>query len=163
MGFKERNKKMSDIALAVESRPLPSDLGGTVTHPLRQKKQDGQRLRSLVVDDDNMILKYVAQMLDRLGCQVETAQERPDVMNKLTTGTYDLLVTDLEMPEMNGYHLTQRIKKETLGTKVIIMTGSPEADCLDMMATRWVDGWLFKPFGLKELSAMLKWLGLLAD
>ena len=134
-----------------------------MTHPLRQKKQDGQRLRSLVIDDDNTILKYVAQMLTRLGCQVDTAQEKLDVMNKLTTGTYDLLVTDLEMPEMNGYHLTQRIKKETLGTKVIIMTGRPEDDCLDMMATRWVDGWLFKPFGLNELRDMIRLFGLLKD
>lgn len=116
-----------------------------------------------MIDDDNTILKYVAQMLTRLGCQVDTAQEKLDVMNKLTTGTYDLLVTDLEMPEMNGYHLTQRIKKETLGTKVIIMTGRPEDDCLDMMATRWVDGWLFKPFGLNELRDMIRLFGLLKD
>ena len=32
-----------------------------------------------------------------------------------------------------------------------------------MMATRWVDGWLFKPFGLKELRNMLKTVGLLGD
>jgi len=58
---------------------------------------------SLVVDDDNSILKYVAQMLTGLGCRVDTAQEKPDVMKNLATGICDLLVTDLEMPEMNGY------------------------------------------------------------
>ena len=64
---------------------------------------------------------------------------------------------------MNGYHLSQRVKKERHDATVIIMTGRPEGDCLDMMATRWVDGWLFKPFGLNELRAMLQWLGLLKD
>jgi DNA-binding response OmpR family regulator len=48
-------------------------------------------------------------------------------------------------------------------TTVIIMTGRPEDDCLEMMATRWVDGWLFKPFGLKELRNLLQRLGLLKD
>jgi hypothetical protein len=32
-----------------------------------------------------------------------------------------------------------------------------------MMATRWVDGWLFKPFGLNELRTTLQWLGFLKD
>lgn len=154
---------MTFIARTAESKLPPLVLGGMETHPLNPKKQGGHRLRSLVVDDDNMILKFVAQMLSRLDCQVDTAQEKPDVMNKLTTGTYDLLVTDLEMPEVNGYRLTQSVKKEMHDTTVIIMTGSPEGDCLEMMATRWVDGWLFKPFGLNELRAMLQSLGLLKD
>ncbi|MDY6822768.1 MAG: hypothetical protein SWH68_03080 [Thermodesulfobacteriota bacterium] len=42
-----------------------------------------------------------------------------------------------------------------------IMTGRHEDDCLEMMISRWVDGWLFKPFGLKELRSMLLSLGLL--
>ncbi len=154
---------MTYVTLNIESKRLPSDSGGTVTHPLKQKIQVGNHLRSLVVDDDNTILEYVAQMLARLGCQVETARERPDVMNELATGTFDLLVTDLEMPEMNGYHLAQRVKKKTHDTKVVIMTGRPEGDCLEMMATRWVDGWLFKPFGLKDLRAEIQRLGLLKN
>lgn len=152
---------MTFDARTVESNPPPPVLGGPEIHPLKQKKLSGHRLHSLVVDDDNSTLKYVAQMLARFGCQVDTAQEKPEVMNKVTTGTYNLLVTDLEMPEINGYHLSQRVKKEMHDTKVIIMTGRPMRDCLDMMATRWVDGWLFKPFGLKELRAMLQGLGFL--
>ncbi len=152
---------MTFTARAVESKPSPLVVDDIETYPRKQKKQYGHPFRSLVVDDDHTILDIVAQMLARLGFQVETAQEKPDVMNKVTTGTYDLLVTDLEMPELNGYHLTQRIKKEVDDTKVIIMTGVHEDDCLEMMATRWVDGWLFKPFGLNELRAMLQRLGLL--
>ena len=147
----------------VENKAQSSKAGDRKVHSPKRIKRGELRFSSLVVDDDGKILKYVAQMLTRLGCQVQTAQEKPDVMNKLTTGTYDLLVTDLEMPEMNGYHLTQNIKKEMNDTKVIIMTGSHEHDCLDMMASGWVDGWLFKPFGLKDLRAMLQRLGLLKD
>lgn len=154
---------MAFTACTVENTPPALDSFDMGTNLMKQKKTAGNHLRSLVVDDNKAILKCVAKMLSLLGCQVETAQEKPDVMKKLTTGTYDLLVTDLEMPEMNGYHLTQRIKKEMHDTKVIIMTGRPKGDCLDMMATRWVDGWLFKPFGFKELRAMLQWLELLKD
>lgn len=120
--------------------------------------------RCLVVDDDPTIIEYVARLLAMVGfAEVETAQGRPDVMNKLDSGPYQLLITDLEMPDMNGYQLTQTVKRDANDTKTIIMTGRHEGDCLEMMASRWVDGWLFKPFGLKELRSMLSSLGLLAD
>jgi len=54
------------------------------------------------------------------------------------------------MPDMNGYHLTQTIKKNAHETKTIIMTGRHENDCLKMMTSQRVDGWLFKPFVLKD-------------
>ena len=144
--------------VAVSALPLAMD--GRRTHPLEQYKPSAHLTRGLVVDDDQMILKYVAQMLSMLGFQeVEVAQRQPEVMKKLITGPYALLITDLEMPDMNGYHLTQKIKKNAHETKVIIMTGRPKDDCLEMMASHWVDGWLFKPFGLKQLGTMLSLLG----
>ena len=121
-----------------------------------------QPVRSLVIDDDSTILKYVALILARLKFQeVETAQKKPDVMKKLAAGPYDLLITDLEMPDMNGFHLSQMVKKKAHDTRVIIMTGRDKNDCHEMMASGWVDGWLFKPFGIKELRSMLQWLGLI--
>ena len=143
--------------VAVSPSPLAMD--GKRTRHLKQHKPSAHLIRCLVVDDDHTILKYVAHMLAMLGVQeVETAQRQPEVMEKLITGPYALLITDLEMPDMNGYHLAQTIKKNAHETKVIIMTGRPEDDCLEMMASQRVDGWLFKPFGLKQLGPMLSLL-----
>jgi two-component system capsular synthesis sensor histidine kinase RcsC len=151
---------MHDI-MNVSSKPPPWAADATETHGPKKHEQGGYPLRSLVVDDDNVILKTVAQMLVSLGFRrVETAQRRPELVNKLSAGPYDLLLTDLEMPDMNGYHLTQKIKQEVRDTKAIIMTGRHKKECVEMMAAQWVDGWLFKPFGLKELRYMLQWLGL---
>lgn len=143
--------------VAVSVSPLAME-GGRTPH-LKEYKPIAHLFRCLVVDDDRTILKYVARMLAMLGFQeVETAQRQPEVMNKLITGPYALLITDLEMPDMNGYHLAQTIKKNAHETKVIIMTGRAEDDCLEMMASQRVDGWLFKPFGLKQLGPMLSLL-----
>jgi len=146
----------------VGNRPPLSDVDGEKNHLLNSGRLDRRHLRSLVVDDDHTILGIVAHMLTVIGLKnVQTAQKRPDVMKNLSQRLCDLLVTDLEMPDMNGFHLTKEIKQEMRDTKVIIMTGRHEDDCLEMMATQWVDGWLFKPFGLKDLHAMLQRLGLL--
>lgn len=150
------------ITVVGKSSPLPVDC--TETHHLKYTKQGSHNIRSLVVDDDNTILTYVSNMLVKLGFQkVETAQTKPEVMNRLTDGPYHLLITDLEMPDMNGYQLSDTIKKEAHDTKVIIMTGRPEKDCLEMITTGRVDGWIFKPFGFYDLRNMLGRLGVLND
>jgi two-component system capsular synthesis sensor histidine kinase RcsC len=144
--------------LTGRASPLLADV--METHYPVLNRQGSHHLRSLVVDDDQTILSVVARMLSKLGYHgVETAQKKSEAMTKLTLGPYDLLVTDLEMPDMNGYHLTQKIKNERGDTKVIIMTGHAKHECQEMMVTRWVDGWLFKPFGLMELRKMLLYLG----
>jgi DNA-binding response OmpR family regulator len=144
--------------VAVSASPLAMD--GRRTRHLNQNKPSAHPIRCLVVDDDQTILKCLAYMLAMLGFQgVETTQRQPEVMTKLIAGPYQLLITDLEMPDINVCHLTQTIKKNAHETKVIIMTGRPKDDCLEMMASQWVDGWLFKPFGLRQLGSMLSLLG----
>ena len=81
-------------------------------------------------------------------------------MTKLTQGPYDLLVTDLEMPDMNGFHLTQKIKNERGGTKVIIMTGHAKHECQEMMVTRWVDGWAFQTVWIDGAAQYARLFGL---
>ena len=152
---------MTCASIAVKNNPPPLAVGDIEMHQPKQKKPGAYPLRCLVVDDDSIILEFVAYMLTMIGFQeVDTAQKKPELMDKLATGPYDLLVTDLEMPDMNGFHLSQMIKKEVLDTKVIIMTGRHKNECLEMIAARCVDGWLFKPFGLNELHHKLRGLGL---
>ncbi len=142
-----------DPVLAVNCRQDPC---------LEQIKPGANPIRCLVVDDDLTIINYVTRLLAMLGMKrVKTAQRHTDLVNKLIVGPYELLITDLEMPDMNGYRLTQAVKHDPHDTKTIIMTAHNEGYCLEMMASRWVDGWLFKPFGLKELRTLLASLGLL--
>ncbi len=117
----------------------------------QQKRQNYRPPRCLVIDDNKVVLQFVARMTARLGYQVETAETKADVTARLATAPYDLIVTDLEMPEMNGFNLAMMIKRKHLAAKVIIMTGSYKGDCIKMMDSGWADGWLFKPFGLNDL------------
>jgi CheY-like chemotaxis protein len=144
-----------------ENTAPPAAVDGMEMRYQHQKKQDSHDFRCLVVDDDKNVLKFVAFMFSRLGYHnVDTAQEKPELINKLTNSPYDILVTDLEMPDINGFDLSHTIKMRARDTKVIIMTGRHKNEILDMMESEWVDGWLFKPFGVKELRYELIGLGL---
>ena len=137
-------------------------LGGRSAHHSKQYEPRPHTTRCLVVDDDRLILKYVVHMLSILGLQeVEAAQRFPEVMRKLLVGPYGLLITDLEMPDMNGFRLVQTIKEDARDMKTVIMTGRPKDDCFEMMAERRVDGWLFKPFDLEDMRSMLSEVGIL--
>jgi len=152
---------MTYTSIAVENKPPLSSVSDIEMHQRKQIKPGAYPLSCLVVDDDGIVLKFVSHMLSMIGFQkVDTARKKSELMNKLGTGPYDLLVTDLEMPDMNGFHLSQMIKKEVHDTKVIIMTGRHKKECREMMDARWVDGWLFKPFGFNELRYKLIELGL---
>ncbi len=151
---------IQDSQIVEYKAPTPA-VADIQTRYQQQSKLGRHNLRFLVVDDNKIILKSMASMLSRLGYRkVDIAQEKPELMNKLTDGPYDILVTDLEMPDMNGFDLSHTIKKRARDTKVIIMTGRHKNECLDMMEAGWVDGWLFKPFGVKELRHKLIELGL---
>ncbi len=116
----------------------------------QKKRKEKQSPRCLVIDDNRDVLQAVAAMLPRLGYQVDTAETKAEVF-RMVFNRYDLILTDLEMPDMNGYHLAVTIKTERKKAKVIIMTGRHPSDCMAMMSTGWVDEWIFKPFGLDEL------------
>ena len=111
--------------------------------------------RCLVADDDPTILRLVAEMLSELSFQVDTAEDGRKAFDRISAHSYDLVVTDLEMPEMNGFLLASRTKHLSGGTKTVIMTGRCHAEVFGMMSTAIVDAWLFKPFGLNELCQTL--------
>jgi len=112
--------------------------------------------RVLIVDDNACVLSLTAELLDHLGYQTATAEEGIGALCQLKTAHYDILLTDFEMPGMDGYELAEAAKQHCFGIKVILMTGH----CTDDLAARisdstTVDGFLSKPFDLKTIREML--------
>jgi CheY-like chemotaxis protein len=114
----------------------------------------------LVVDDDAIVLKMVAKMFTSMGCKVRVAGDGREAWNKFEQTPSELVVTDFEMPIMNGFLLTRRIKSWEPAAKVIIMTGLSPESLADYTGDNLIDAWLFKPFPLSEIQAVLRRIGL---
>ena len=84
----------------------------------------------LVVDDDELVLIALEELLTPCGYEVTTASNGRDALEKLTKGTFDLLILDIIMPGMNGFELCKKIRgTEQFRTVPIIMLtakSSPE-------------------------------------
>jgi PAS domain S-box-containing protein len=79
-------------------------------------------LRILVVDDDAAICRSLTDLLEEERCSVETAASGVQAMGWLGRQQFDLVLTDVVMPDMDGYQLYQNIKKSFPGLPVILMT-----------------------------------------
>lgn len=112
-----------------------------------------QTARILFVDDDPNILAAAKSLLTALGNQVTTAQTRAKALAQLDTGSYDVLMTDLTMPDGSGWDLVKQSRARFPAKPVVLVTGWGLT--LDAEQMGMVNGVLAKPFTLDELQRAL--------
>ena len=115
---------------------------------------------AMVVDDSPIVLKFATTIVEKLGYRVCTASDGLQALALLKDARCKLVLTDYEMPTINGYQLAKKVKSQLLSIRVVIMTGLCQNQVIELMNDQDIDGWLFKPFGLEELKAILWQLGL---
>nr|WP_320014636.1 ATP-binding protein [uncultured Desulfobacter sp.] len=112
------------------------------------------QIHVLFVDDEDIILRVAKSMLDRLGCQTTTMTDPLEAMARFKKEpfTYDLVITDLYMPHMNGDCLAENIREIRPDTPIFLCTGFSDDITLDMMAQKGIKAVLSKPLSIKEMS-----------
>jgi CheY-like chemotaxis protein len=111
--------------------------------------------RVLVADDDPELLAAVADALASLGLDVVRAQSGAELIEQLAEGPFDLVVTDVSMPWMNGLQAMHSARTAGLETAVIVMTGLLDSLIpLQVQALGRHAALLRKPFALSELGSL---------
>jgi chemosensory pili system protein ChpA (sensor histidine kinase/response regulator) len=82
------------------------------------------RRRVLLVDDSVSVRRFVGQMLEKAGLDVTTAGDGAEALTRLAEASYDIVVTDLEMPRVNGYELIDDLRRRaaTRDVPVVVLT-----------------------------------------
>ena len=113
--------------------------------------------RILIVDDNPEVLRLVARMAAMLGYHPTIAEDGVDALFHLAKVHFDLVITDYDMPFIDGYQLADQIKEKHFGTRVIIMTGHCEKEVEDLLdGSGIIDGMLLKPFNLKNMKEKIE-------
>jgi two-component system sensor histidine kinase EvgS len=118
----------------------------------------------LVVDDHRVNRRLMATQLGLIGLRAETAENGEAGLEKWREGRFSLIITDCHMPKMDGYRLTQAIRKleaddARAPTPIIAWTANALAGQLELCPEAGMDDYLTKPTPLVELEVMLqKWL-----
>jgi CheY-like chemotaxis protein len=104
------------------------------------------------VDDDDLVLKVLVKILERLGCVVISATNGEQAWEALQTADHDLLLTDHDLPGMRGTELAVKTRQHGLRLPIIVMSGAPSWH-VNLDETQVPNAALLqKPFGSAELA-----------
>lgn len=108
--------------------------------------------RILVLDDEASILELLKQHLEEEGYECESFTSAPSALAELKSNRYDLIITDLKMPEIHGIEVVVRAKELDPEVAVIVVTALMEVTNAIEAMRAGADDYLLKPFNLSEIS-----------
>lgn len=118
---------------------------------------DPDRLRILVVDDEEEILELLGEYLKARGHEVRTAYDGRDAIDLIRQGSLDVVITDLMMPGMGGVELQTEIARLNQPVATILMTGFGTVETAVQAMQEGAYDYLLKPFKLSHVhDAMLR-------
>jgi chemosensory pili system protein ChpA (sensor histidine kinase/response regulator) len=125
----------------------PAAISTASTHEEESAADDEERRRILLVDDSISIRKFVGQMLEKAGFDVLTAVDGQDAIQQLAEQRVDAVITDLEMPRMNGYALIEDLRRRsaTRDVPVIVLTTRAGAKHVSLARRLGVRHYVAKP------------------
>lgn len=112
----------------------------------------------LFVDDEEGIVCLSQQVLERLGFQVTTRTDSQEALElfKSQPGSFDLVITDMNMPNLTGVDLAHQIKEIRSNLPLILCTGSDENITEESARNIGIDGFLVKPVFKAQMEQMIQ-------
>jgi two-component system, chemotaxis family, chemotaxis protein CheY len=114
--------------------------------------------RILTVDDSASIRQMVNFTLCKAGYEVVEAVDGKDGLDKLNAAKFDLIITDLNMPNLDGIQLIAAVRKLTGYTfiPIIMLTTESQAEKKDAGRKAGATGWIVKPFNADQLVSVVQ-------
>lgn len=159
-GIIERHQGM----ISVESRlgkgttfniDLPFAENHEQSKPAAEKTLTTRSLSVLVIDDEEFVRETLAEMLSALDHRVQTVDGGPAALKKIAAEDFDVVFTDLAMPEMDGWETARAIHQQKANLPVVLVTGygataQPPSGEQDLVAAI-----IGKPFDFNQVTAIL--------
>lgn len=127
---------------------LPEQAIQTYTH------RNDRNLNVVAIDNDEVLLLMLKEMYAQEGIHCDTCTDAAELMEMIRRKEYNLLLTDLNMPGINGFELLELLRSSNVGNShtipVVVATASGSCDAEELLE-RGFAGCLFKPFSISEL------------
>jgi EAL domain-containing protein (putative c-di-GMP-specific phosphodiesterase class I)/CheY-like chemotaxis protein len=107
--------------------------------------------RVLVVDDEEALVRVIARVLTAAGYRVSTAADGKEATGMLARATFDVILSDIDMPEMDGIQFLQDIRRRDADVPVVLMTGNPDLTTAVLAVEHGALQYLVKPADLDGL------------
>jgi CheY-like chemotaxis protein len=115
------------------------------------QSQTNPRPHILVAEDDVLVRRISAIVLSRSGYEVDAVGDGAAAWEALSTGSFDLLITDNEMPRLSGVELIEKVRSAGMVLRVILATGILPKEALSRCPWLKPAATLLKPFTAEEM------------
>ena len=115
--------------------------------------------RVLIIDDEREVLDVMSEMLGTMGFKVTTLTQGSQALELMKKAKYDLVITDLIMPEMGGLDFVKKLRRSVKDIPVIIIAGVDLENSKINFKKYGIDDFIRKPFFIEEIEQkLLKYL-----
>jgi len=115
-----------------------------------------ERMAILVVDDEEILRNLLVKILEKEGHDVDIAVDGEDAIQKLHDNRYDLMLSDIKMPRLNGFELLKIAKRDYPKMGVIIMTAFGDSFTVKDALLLGADEYITKPFKSYEINLIIE-------
>src|SRR5207253_2577883 len=130
--------------------PKRTDLGEAAGAPPEPALTGVRPLRCLVVDDDEVVAGALADLLSSRGHEVVVVTKSTDALSHVVRERFDIVFSDLAMPDMSGWQVAEAVKAASPGLPVVLITGFGVELSPEQCRANHVDAVLAKPVALGE-------------
>jgi DNA-binding NtrC family response regulator len=115
----------------------------------------GDGLNILVLDDEPIVGERLKPALEKEGHQVEIFVDPNQALKRISEKTFDIVVTDIRMVEMDGIQVLEKVLAKSSRTKVIMITGYATLEVARESLTKGAFDFIAKPFKLREMRTAI--------
>jgi DNA-binding NtrC family response regulator len=112
-------------------------------------------LKILILDDEPIVCKRLQPALEKLGYEVESFTDSVEATRRIQETSYDIVITDLKMKEIDGMRFLEEVKSRHPKTEVIVITGFATMETAKQSFQKGVFDFIAKPFKLGELQEVV--------
>jgi len=112
--------------------------------------------RIMVVDDEENIREVLSNYLESLGYEVITASDGQDALSKFEAGAFDLIVSDLLMPNIDGLELLRKVREKDRDVVFLMITGYPSIETAVEAIKKGAYDYITKPFHMEDVKIRIE-------
>jgi DNA-binding response OmpR family regulator len=116
--------------------------------------------RILVVDDDPILREFASVYLSTPDAVVETTSDGNTALDRLLQGQFDVVLVDIEMPEIDGFEIVQRVRshEDLQNLPIVMLTSREDIASIDRAYNLGATSFVTKPVNWRELSYQLRYV-----
>ena len=118
--------------------------------------KNSRKSRILVVDDEEIARRNLLHVLGKDGCQVTTAANGEEALERLAQGDFDIILTDMKMGRVGGLQVLEQAKVKNPDTKVVVITGYATVDSAVEVMKKGAFHYLPKPYKIDEVRRTVR-------